>query len=258
MKLLVCVKQVIDPDMSLRIDESGRWMSTDYTPRFQMNRFDEFAVEEAVSIKENHADVRVEVLSVGPTRVLAAIERAVGMGADRGIRVAFEEQGFISPRRIAAWISAYAADRGYDIVLTGIMSEDCMQGMVGPMIAETLNRPWASSVISLRIELETGTLYVEREIERGRREELRMLPPAVLSLQTGINKPRYPSLSNLLRAKKQAVETVAADTLPDPVELENLVRIKKPVRRRDGVVLEGTTRDKAAGLAAILRERALI
>ena len=253
MDILVCVKQVLDPETVLQVDETGQWVTTPYEPRYQMNRFDEYAVEEAVRFKEQ-IGARVDVVSMGPERVLAVLQRAMGMGCGRAVHIPADD-GFLPALTVASGIAAYAGDKEYDLILTGVMSEDVMQGQVGPMTAALLGRPWATSVIALEAE-SGGGIRVEREIEAGRREILLMKTPAVLALQSGINKPRYPTLSGLLRAKKEKPEVFLPEE-PWKNGRESIVRAGAPERSRFGVRLEGGSRDKAAELIRILEEKML-
>lgn len=258
MKILVCVKQVLDPETVIKIDESARWIQIEGPGRHWMNRFDEFAVEEALLIKEAVPGARVDVVTVGPDRAASVLERALGMGGDHGVHIVTKNEGYQSPLITAARIAAYAQDKAYDLILTGVMAEDDMQGQVGPILAELLNLPWATSVILAQVRPDQGTVSVEREIEGGRRDMLDLDLPALLTIQTGTNKPRYPSLSNLLRAKKQNPETIDAASLTTAGSREDIVRVGYPQKSRSGLVLGGGRQEKAAALLKILRERSFI
>jgi electron transfer flavoprotein beta subunit len=223
-----------------------------------MNRFDECAVEEALLIKETFPNTSVDVISVGAPRAAIVIRRALGMGADHGIHIVSEQVGYVSPFVTASWIASCAKKNNYDLILTGVMAEDDMQGQVGQMIAEFLSLPCATSTIFERLSPHKGTVYVEREIEGGARDTLELSLPAVLTIQSGINIPRYPSLSNILRAKKEKVETIDAKSVGHPESRQRVVRVEYPQKSRSGVVLEGTQQEKAAQLLEILREKSLI
>jgi electron transfer flavoprotein beta subunit len=258
MKILVCIKQVMESETVVEIDESGRWYRPVHPPRFQMNSFDEFAVEAAMILKVNHPGCVVDALTVGPERADAVLERAMGMGVDHGIRVVDQDNGYCEPRRIAVRIARFAAERIYDLILTGVMADDDMQGMVGPMIAAFLDWPAATAVMSIETKPANGRVMVEREIEGGCREELELSLPAVLTIQSGINRPRYPTLSNLLKAKKKKPETIAGGTSSDEKATDEITSIGHPVRLRAGIVLEGSSVMKAKELCRILKERALL
>jgi electron transfer flavoprotein beta subunit len=258
MKILVCVKQVPEPDAVIKIDDRERWIHEESSIAYKMNRFDEFAVEEALLIRQAFPGTRVDALSVGPDRAAMVVKRAIGMGADNGVHMAIEDHGYLNPLTVAALIAGYARDRHYDMIFTGVMAEDDMQGMVGPMLAELLFLPCATFTIFEKISSGAETIYVEREIKGGYREALELKVPAVLTIQGGINKPRYPSLSNMLRAKHQKLETIVARPDEQPGPREEVMRVSYPQKSRSCMVLEGSRQEKAAQLLKILREKTLI
>ena len=258
MKILVCIKQVPDPEMPVRVDERGRVARPEGDPKYWMNHADEFAVEEAILIKEAGFGKTVEALTVGPGHATQVLERAMGMGADNGVHILLQEKDFLSPLNIASYIAAYALNKDYDLILTGVMGEDHMQGQVGAMLAELLGFPCATSVIFEKIRDEREAVYVEREIEGGFRSALELDLPAVLTVQTGINKPRYPTLSNLLRAKKQKALVVESHILGATEDRERVVRACYPDKSRVGLMLEGSGKNKAKRLLEILEKEALI
>jgi len=258
MKILVCIKQVHDPETIFRVDKSTGSVEPEGQVKYWMNHADEFAVEEAILIKEAHPGTVVDALTVGPDRAARLLERAVGMGVDNGVHLLVPEEGYISPLIIASWIASYASDRKYDLILAGIMAEDHMQGQIGPLLAELLSLPCATSVIFEDVGPEGDKVHVEREIEGGLRDVLELDLPALLTVQTGINKPRYPSLSNLLRAKKQKAFVIDWETLPWVEEREEVLSSHYPGKSRIGVVLEGDQREKASQLLQILEKKAFI
>lgn len=258
MKILVCVKQVPETETALKIDDSGRRIQIDKSTLFRMNRFDEFAVEEALLIKETFSDTRIDALTVGPTRSAMVVRRAMGMGADHGIHILMENEGFLSPFAIASWIAAYAQNNAYDLILAGVMAEDDMEGQVGPMVAERLSLPCATSAIFEKLAPDKKSIYVEREMEGGFRDTLELHLPALLTIQSGMNKPRYPSLSNILRAKKEKLETIEAMSIEQPKPPQSLVRLAYPQKLRSALVLRGTEQEKAAQLLQILGHKFLV
>jgi len=258
MKILVCIKQVPESENPIVIDEGNAWIQADEICDFKMNRLDEFAVEEAVLIKTAFSATKIDALSAGPERVTEVIRRSIGMGADAGIHIDTGSEGYHSSFELAAWITEYARNEPYDLILTGAMSEDNMQGQVGPMLAKRLARPCATAVIFEKIASDRKTIYVEREIEGGHRETLELPLPAVLTIQSGINTPRYPSLSNLLRANRQGLNRIKAADLRQLAVRENLVELVYPQKTRSGMVLKGAEEEKATQLIRILREKSLL
>jgi len=258
MNILVCVKQIPETESFVKIDDSGRWVQVDPSTAFRMNPFDEFAVEEALLIKETLSGTQIDALTVGPTRSAWVVRRAMGMGVDYGIHILVEDEGYLSPFVVAGWIAAYAQRRDYDLILTGAMAEDDQEGQVGPILAESLSLPCATSTIFEKLSPDQETVYVEREMEGGYRDILELQLPAVLTIQTGINRPRYPSLSNLLRAKKQRLQTIKTEALEQPEPRQSLLRLLTPQKSRSAHVLEGTREEKAAHLLQILRDKSIM
>jgi len=258
MNILVCVKQVPESESPIAIDESGGWIQGEAITEFKINRLDEYAVEEALRIKQSIPGTCIDVITVGPERCEAVIRRAIGMGADLGIHVRTASDGYQSPYGVAAAIADFARGKNYALILTGAMSEDSMQGQVGPMLAARLDWPWATCVIYEKISADIKFIYVEREIEGGHRDLLELNLPAVITIQSGINTPRWPSLSNLLRANSQKLETVSIGDPPKLPRREFLSQVTYPQKNRDGVVLAGSVKDKAARLLKILGEKSLL
>jgi electron transfer flavoprotein beta subunit len=258
MKILVCIKQVSESESPIQIDEHVRWIQTDAITGYKMNRLDEFAVEEAMLLKEAYPGTIIDAITIGPDRSAEVIKRAIGMGANHGIHIITESDGHQNPFTIASRIADYARDKYYTLIFTGVMSEDQMQGQVGPMIAACLSLPWATAVVRQQMAPDNKSVYVEREIEGGSRDTLQLQLPAVLTIQSGINTPRYPSLSNLLRANKQKLETIQAGDSVQPKLREKIVRVAYPEKSRSGTFLAGTQREKAIRLLKLLRERALL
>jgi electron transfer flavoprotein beta subunit len=258
MNILVCVKQVPDSEAIYTIDEASQWVRTGSGTEFKMNRYDECAVEEAVRIKETFPDISIDVLSIGPSRVETVIRRAIGMGGDNGIHMVTGADEFCDPFTLATWIAAMARSSNYDLIFTGVMSEDMMQGQVGPLTAELLSLPCATAVVSQSLTLEKNTLYVEREVEGGYRETVALKLPALLTIQTGINKPRYPSLSNLLRANQLSIKTIQTGEFDEPAKQQVVKQVKFPQNIRNGIFLKGSAEKKAEQLLKILDGRSLL
>jgi len=258
MKILVCIKQVPDSSDTLQINEQKGLPSYTEDAAFRMNRFDEFALEEALLIKERLSETLVDALSVGPQRVSATVQRAMGMGADHGIHVLDEADGYRSPFTVASLIAGCVRARNYDLIMTGVMAEDTVASQTGQLIAALLELPCASSVIKEEVLPDRLQIAVEREVEGGSRETVKLNLPAVLTIQPGINFPRYPSFSKVMRARTYAQEVIRAEGLAieEPRELCRRVRI--PDAPSQGVFIEGSPREKALKLIRILHEKSLL
>lgn len=258
MNILVCIKQVPDLDqLPVELQADGQ-ITVGAPPELRMNRFDEFAVEAALQLKEARGKIHIDAVSVGTAAVLAVIKRAVGMGVDQGILLDTGDRTDPGPAEVARRIARCAGRKHYDLILTGSWSEDGMNGQVGPMTAALLDRPCATQVISLKLALDQTQVDVEREVEGGSRERLQLRLPALLALQSGINRPRYPSLSNLLRANRQAVETLVAEDGAGGADPVACLGFMQPPRTRAGRVLGGSPQEKAETFLTLLREKAFI
>ena len=248
MKLLVCVKQVPESEVPIQIDELTGSIQKDAITEFKMNRLDEYAVEEALLIKGSVAETRIEAITVGPDRCDEVVRRAIGMGADSGVHIQAASEDYQSPMEISAAIADFAHDKNYDLILTGAMSEDTLQGQVGPMLAARLGFSWATAVIYEQIASEKKSIYVEREIEGGHRDRLELTLPAVITIQSGINTPRWPSLSNLLRANSQKLEKIPISDSTKLRSMEQLAKLVYPHKRRAGLILSGSLQKKSRAL----------
>jgi len=246
MKILVCIKAV-------------RASETDGTSdRVCINRFDEFALEEALQMRKSAGHGTVDAISVGPKQTCSVLTRAVGLGADQGIQILADDEEFPDPFCTASMIAAYAQDKKYDLILCGVMSEDLMQGQTGPMIAEILSLPCATAVISAQLSQDAKQMDVEREMEAGRREKWKIQLPALLTIQSGINTPKYPALSRMLFAVRQQQEIINSETLGIPRIRQRVISTDFPQKQRSGLVLEGTCAQKAETLINIFREKGFL
>jgi electron transfer flavoprotein beta subunit len=258
MNILVCIKQVPDLERIVVAKDDHGMAALAFSGSFAMNRFDEFAVEQAVSIKESMVGVHIDVITVGPERSVQILKRAIGMGCNDGIHLATATDADPGPTAVAAWIAQFAHSRKYDLIFCGVMSEDVMCGQVGPMTAALLDLPYATQVIGMKISRDLAHVSIEREIEGGARELVDIRLPALLALQPGINRPRYPALSNMLRANRNVFETIPTDTL-EPVKIQiDPMGLVTPPHARAAQVITGSAFEKAGQMAALLKARALI
>ncbi|MGE0763210.1 MAG: electron transfer flavoprotein beta subunit/FixA family protein [Bdellovibrionales bacterium] len=207
MRIFVCIKQVPDTETKIKlksdssgIDETGiKWI---------MNPYDEYAVEEAIKIKEARGGTpQVTVVSVGPkTRVSDAIRTALAMGADDGLAIdsPYDVDGFTAAKLMAAAIKKEGA---CDLVLTGKLAIDDNASSVSQFVAEFLGLPHTTVVGKL--EVQEGSLIAEREVEGGTREILKLAGPALIAANKGLNTPRYASLPGIMKAKKKPIKELA-------------------------------------------------
>jgi electron transfer flavoprotein beta subunit len=263
MKILVCIKEVIDPSSVLSVSPCRTWVESENSKEYRMNRYDEYALEEALIIKETLDNVTVDVISVGPTGVKDTLKRAIGKGADNAVHILYPDNGntpngYMDAHIVSSLIAGHAASISYDLILTGVMAEDDMQCAVGPLIAARLGTPCAVSVVNEVLNTKDHTVTVDCEMEGGLSESVVLSLPALLTIQSGINQPRYPSLSNMLRSKGMEIETI--DPKPSPVAEKREVdfTVSIPIKDSDCIYMDGTSEKKAATLAALLRDMMLV
>ncbi|MDD5222347.1 MAG: electron transfer flavoprotein subunit beta/FixA family protein [bacterium] len=254
MKILVCVKQVPERESRFLLDASGKGYS-DQGINFVLNPYDEYALEEALLIKEKLPGTEITALSLGPARTEKTVRRALELGADRGACILTPENYYLGPGETALQIAGFSRKRGFDLLFFGIMSEDYMRGQTGPMVAALLQLPFATAVVAENISSDLSRITVERELEAGLREVAELPLPAVLTIQSGINQPRYPRLTDKLRAREQKLEAITGlEPLP-PGRCAELLRAFFPPSSPAGTFLTGTMEEQAEKLIRIIREK---
>jgi electron transfer flavoprotein beta subunit len=254
-KLLVCVKQVPAKDAPLVIAEDGKWIrETDIG--FEMNEPDGFALEEALRLKEKHGG-EVIALSMGPERAKQAIKEALAKGADRGIHVADDKFFALDPLLAARSLAAAIEREKPDLVLTGLQSDDQGSGQTGVLLAQLLELPHATLI--MQIEIHENRLRVKRELESGWFQWIDLPWPAVLTIQSGINKVRYATLKGIMAAKKKEIATIARESLAVPVvATQRLDRVYVPQKTKKTEFISGTPAEAAAKLVEKLRHEARV
>jgi electron transfer flavoprotein beta subunit len=258
MKVFVCIKQVPDTETKIKLkpDASGidpagvKWV---------MNPYDEFAVEEAIKLKESGKAANVTVLSLGPkARVVESLRTALAMGADDAVVIDAPDNldPSATAKALAAAIKAEGGD--YRFVLTGKLAIDDNAASVGQMIAENLAIPHATVISKLETADSNGT--VEREIEGGAREILQLQLPAVIAANKGLNMPRYASLPGIMKAKKKVIKEVALDSLGVSAA-DSRIRFKgfqMPPEKPAVKMMSGDAAAQASALVKLLREEAKV
>src|SRR5450631_120643 len=207
MKIIVAIKQVPVRDSQLRIDSSGRWIQ-EGDLSFEINEPDAYALEEALQLKEKHGG-EVVALCLGPARASQTIREALAKGADRAIHIEEENLPALDTLAIAKLISNAAKTENADLILTGLQSDDLGAGQTGVVMAELLGLPHGTLIMA--VEVNGNTIKVKRELENGWFQNVTMPLPAILTIQSGINKLRYATLMGIKKAKTKEVkrQTVA-------------------------------------------------
>jgi len=252
MKIAVCVKQVVTREWPLRVDEARTWVQ-DRDASFEMNEPDAYALEEALRLKERHGG-EVVVCSAGPARAAQVVREALARGADRAIRVEGDGLAAADAAMVAGALAAAIRDEGFDLVLTGLQSDDQGFAQTGVVLAELLGIPHAT--IIMEVQVADGRLRVKRELEGGWFQWVSMPTPALLTIQSGINQLRYATLKGIMAAKRKEVRVVeaAADLAPS----QEILEIRVPEKTKQTRMIDGSPADAAAELVKALREEARV
>ena len=253
MNIIVCIKQVPAKDAPLTI--AGNWIK-ESDIGFEMNEPDSYALEEALRLKEKHGG-EVIALSMGPERVKQTIKEALAKGADRGIHIADDNFAQLDPLGSAKSIAAAVKQQKYDLVLTGLQSDDQGFGQTGVLLAGILDLPHATIIMA--IEAAEGKLKLKRELEAGWFQHIESPLPAVLTIQSGINKVRYATLKGIMAAKKKEIVTVARESLGVSTEpTQKVEKIYIPTKTKKTEFLTGPPKEAAAKLVEKLKFEARV
>jgi electron transfer flavoprotein beta subunit len=206
MNICVLVKQVPGSDAHFAITADGAWIQEAELP-FEMNESDNYALEEALQIREQNGDGEVVVVSLGPDRCQKTIREALAKGADRALHIKEEPPYHSDPYAIASAIANAIKVENFDLVLSGLQSDDLGFGQTGVILGELLGMTTATLVVGT--EIQDGKIRVKRELEAGWFQWQTMELPASLAIQSGLNTPRYPSLKGIMTAKKKEIKTVS-------------------------------------------------
>ena len=254
MNILVVLKQTFDTEEKIVIENGS--IAEDGV-EFIINPYDEYAVEEAIKLKEEHGG-EVTVVSVGPDRAENALRTALAMGADKAILVN-DESLFGDEFTTAKVLAAVARKVGYDLILAGQMAVDSGAGQGGPRLAEELGINHVSTAVKL--EIEGSHIRVERDVE-GDLEVVETSLPVLITAQQGLNEPRYPSLPGIMKAKKKPLERLSADDLglsAEEVKAKTAVVDQfLPPTKQAGRILTGDLPAQVSELVQLLRNEAKV
>jgi electron transfer flavoprotein beta subunit len=251
--IIVCIKQVPAKDAPLSI--AGNWIR-ESDIGFEMNEPDSYALEEALRLKEKHGG-EVIALSMGPERVKQTIKEALAKGADRGIHIADDKFAQLDPLGSAKSIAAAIQQQKHDLVLTGLQSDDHGFGQTGVLLAGVLDVPHATIIMA--IEVDGQKLKLKRELEAGWFQHIECPLPAVLTIQSGINKVRYATLKGIMAAKKKEITTIARESLGVSVEpTQRVEKIYVPTKTKKTEFLTGTPKEVASKLVEKLKFEARV
>jgi len=251
--IIVCIKQVPAKDAPLAI--AGNWIK-ESDIGFEMNEPDSYALEEALRLKEKHGG-EVVALSFGPERVKQTIKEALAKGADRGIHIADDNFAQLDPLGTATVLAAAIGKEKFDLLLTGLQSDDHGFGQTGVLLAALLNL--AHATIIMQIDVQDGKMKLKRELEAGWFQWIECPLPAVLSIQSGINKVRYATLKGIMAAKKKEIATATRQSLGVAIApTQKIEKIYVPTKTKKTEFLTGTPKEMAAKLVEKLKFEARV
>lgn len=254
MNIIVLLKQTFDTEEKIAI-KNGQIVED--SPEYVINPYDEYAVEEAIKVKEEQGG-EVTVVSVGPSRVENSLRTALAMGADKAILV--DNESLVGDEyTISKVLAAVIRERPYDLILAGSMSVDNGASQVAQRIAEELNLPHVATAIELTIESDKVT--VVRDVE-GNSEEIQTSLPLLVTAQQGLNEPRYPSLPGIMKAKKKPLERLSIEdlglNLEDRSAKTEILDQFLPPKKEEGKILSGELDDQAKELVQLLYHEAKV
>ncbi len=271
MKIAVCIKQVPTRDWQPRLTDDKTWIR-EQDASFEMNEPDAYALEEALRLKEKHQG-EVVVCSAGPARVAQVIREALARGADRAIHVEDDAMASADAFATSEALAAAMKDEQFDLILTGLQSDDQGFAQVGVILAERLGRPHATIIMEVQVVGDggradgserppsplsgrAGELRVKRELEGGWFQWVAMPLPAVLTIQSGINQLRYATLKGIMAAKKKEIRKASASGASSP--RQKILSLYVPEKGKKTQILGGTPAEAAKELVRRLRDEARV
>ena len=232
MKIAVLVKQVVGSESALEISQDQKWID-DSSATFVMNPPDNYAIEEAMLIKEKIGVGEVVIVSMGPQRVQKVIREGLSKGADRGIHIETESLKEIDPLYTSKVLAETLRDENFDLILSGLQSDDGGMGQTGVLLGELLNM--STATLAIETDIDQNKIRVKRELESGWFQWVELEFPASVSIQSGINQPRYPSLKGIMGAKKKEIKVIPA---PQVEKRQSISEIFVPKKSKETEFIE--------------------
>jgi electron transfer flavoprotein beta subunit len=255
MKIVVAIKQVPARDSLLRLDPASSWIQ-ESDLSYEINEPDAYALEEALQLKEKHGG-EVVVLCAGPARAAQTIREALAKGADRALHIEEEKLGVFDPLGLARLLAAAVKTENPDLILTGLQSDDLGYGQTGVILAGVLGVPHATIIMQVE-KVESG-IRVKRELEDGWFQHVEMPLPALLTIQSGINKLRYATLMGIKKAKSKEVKRLTSAELGVVTQPTiQFDRVYLPEKTKRTQMLEGSPKEAAAKLVEKLKFEARV
>ena len=232
MKIAVLVKQVIGSESALEISQDQKWIDNS-NATFVMNPPDNYAIEEAMLIKEKVGAGEVVIVSMGPQRVQKVIREGLSKGADRGIHIETESLNEIDPLYISKVLAKTLRDENFDLILSGLQSDDSGMGQTGVLLGELLDM--STATLAIETDIDQNKIRVKRELESGWFQWVELESPSSISIQSGINQPRYPSLKGIMGAKKKEIKVIPA---PQVEKRQSISEIFVPKKSKETEFIE--------------------
>ncbi|MFC0522400.1 electron transfer flavoprotein subunit beta/FixA family protein [Pontibacillus salicampi] len=256
MNIYVLMKRTFDTEEKIVINNS---QIEEEGAEFIINPYDEYAVEEAIQLRDEHGG-EVTVVTIGGEEAEKQLRTALAMGADKSVLINTEDDVEDGDQFTTVKIlEAFFQDKEIDLLLAGNVAIDEASGQVGPRLAERLDIPYVTTITN--IEIEGTTVHIERDVE-GDVEKVDTSLPLLVTCQQGLNEPRYPSLPGIMKAKKKPLEELELDDLDleeDDVEMKTkTIEIYLPPEKEAGKVLEGEIDDQVKELVTLLRDEAKV
>ena len=260
MKIAVCIKQVPTREWQPRIRDDKTWIR-DEDVSYEMNEPDAYALEEALRLREKHGG-EVVVCSAGPARVQQVLREALARGADRALHVEDEALASADAGVTAGALAGAMAEERFDLVLTGLQSDDQGHGQTGVILAERLGIPHSTIIMEVQVQApgavaggrQASVVRVKRELEGGWFQWVAMPLPALLTIQSGINQLRYATLKGIMAAKKKEIRKVALPAGLRPSQA--IAALALPSRAKQAQMIGGSPQEAARELVRRLRDEA--
>jgi electron transfer flavoprotein beta subunit len=249
-KVVVCVKQIGTLGDEVEFTDDEREVDPDFLD-YALNEWDSYATEEALQLVERAGDGEVVVVSVGDEEAEDAMRRALAMGAERGIRIWSDGLVGAEPITVARALAEVVREESPDLVLCGVQSSDSVQAATGVALAELLSLPRVAVVT--KVSLGEGAATVHRELEGGLVDVVEVDTPCVLTIQTGINEPRYATLRAIKQAEQKEIEVREPGDVGEPAY--RVRRMFVPPKGEGAEMLDGSPAEIAQRIKAIVQER---
>ena len=248
MKIAVLIKQVPGSESALPINDSQNWID-ESSVTFVMNPPDNYALEEALILKEKIGEGEVVIVSMGPNRVQKVIREGLAKGADRGIHLLQEGKIENDPLSVSKKISIALKEENFDLILSGLQSDDTGMSQTGVLIGEFLGMSTATLVVETKIE--NDHIRLKKELESGWYQWVVLPLPASISIQSGINTPRYPSLKGIMGAKKKEIKCISGDLKSD--QSQNIENISLPQKSKQTEIIDSDVDSAVSRIMEILK-----